>query len=69
MYLNKRKNIFLISIILIVFVFAINQTNAQEVKVVDGDTIHVDGIKIRFSGIDTPDDVEAAINYLISNEN
>ena len=37
MYLNKRKNIFLISIILIVFVFAINQTNAQEVKVVDGD--------------------------------
>ena len=55
MYLNKRKNIFLISIILIVFVFAINQTNAQVVKVVDGDTIHVDGIKIRFSGIDTPE--------------
>ena len=55
MYLNKRKNIFLISIILIVFVFAINQTNAQEVKVVDGDTIHVDGVKIRFSGIDTPE--------------
>ena len=42
MYLNKREIIFLINIILIVFVFAtINQTNAQEVKVVDGDTIHV----------------------------
>ena len=55
MHLIKRKTIFLISIILIVFVFAINQANAQVVKVVDGDTIHVDGIKIRFSGIDTPE--------------
>ena len=55
MYLNKRKNIFLISILLTVFVFATNQASAQEVKVVDGDTIHVDGVKIRFSGIDTPE--------------
>ena len=28
---------------------------AQTVKVVDGDTIHVDGEKIRFSGIDAPE--------------
>ena len=55
MYLNKRKNIFLISVLLIVFAFTINQAKAQEVKVVDGDTIHLDGIKIRFSGIDTPE--------------
>ncbi|MDC0851068.1 thermonuclease family protein [Candidatus Pelagibacter sp.] len=55
MYLNKRKNIFLISILLIIFIFTINQTKAQEVKVVDGDTIHLDGIKVRFSGIDTPE--------------
>ena len=29
--------------------------NAQELKVVDGDTIHLNGKKIRFSGIDTPE--------------
>ena len=55
MYLNKRKNIFLISILIIAFAFTINQAKAQEVKVVDGDTINLDGIKIRFSGIDTPE--------------
>ena len=26
-----------------------------EFKIVDGDTIHLDGYKIRFSGIDTPE--------------
>jgi endonuclease YncB( thermonuclease family) len=55
MYLNKRKNIFLISILLIVFVIIISQAKAQVIKVVDGDTIHLDGVKIRFSGIDTPE--------------
>tara|TARA_B100000767_G_C19516285_1_gene430516 strand:- start:214 stop:717 length:504 start_codon:yes stop_codon:yes gene_type:complete len=55
MFLNKKKTIFLISILLIVFAFTINQARAQEVKVVDGDTIHLDGVKIRFSGIDTPE--------------
>ena len=29
--------------------------NAQELKIVDGDTIHLNGKKIRFSGIDTPE--------------
>ena len=29
--------------------------NAQTVKVVDGDTIHLNGEKIRFSGIDAPE--------------
>jgi endonuclease YncB( thermonuclease family) len=55
MYLNKRKVIFLISIFLLIFIFNFNQTKAQELRVVDGDTIHLDGIKIRFSGIDTPE--------------
>ena len=53
MYLSKRKVIFLISIFLLILIF--NQTKAQELRVVDGDTIHLDGIKIRFSGIDTPE--------------
>lgn len=30
-------------------------SNAQTVKVVDGDTIHLNGEKIRFSGIDAPE--------------
>ena len=55
MYLNKRKNIFLISIFLLVFLLTINDIKSQELKVVDGDTIHLNGEKIRFTGIDTPE--------------
>ena len=55
MYLNKRKTIFLISILLLVFLLTINDIKSQELKVVDGDTIHLNGEKIRFTGIDTPE--------------
>ena len=55
MFLNKRKVIFHISILLIISIFIINPTKSQEVKVIDGDTINLDGVKIRFSGIDTPE--------------
>ena len=55
MYLNKRKAIFLISIFLLVFLLTINDIKSQELKVVDGDTIHLNGEKIRFTGIDTPE--------------
>ena len=55
MYLNKRKAIFLISIFLLVFLLTINDIKSQELKVVDGDTIHLNGKKIRFNGIDTPE--------------
>ena len=55
MFLNKRKAIFLTSIFLLVFFFTINDIKSQELKVVDGDTIHLNGEKIRFSGIDTPE--------------
>ena len=55
MYLSKRKVIFLTSIFLSILIFNFNQAKAQDVKVVDGDTIHLDGKKIRFSGIDTPE--------------
>jgi endonuclease YncB( thermonuclease family) len=55
MYLNKRKVIFLISILSLVFFLTINDIKSQELKVVDGDTIHLNGKKIRFSGIDTPE--------------
>ena len=55
MYLNKKKVIFLISILSLVFLLSFNDTNSQELKVVDGDTIHLNGEKIRFMGIDTPE--------------
>jgi endonuclease YncB( thermonuclease family) len=55
MYLNKKKTIFLISIFLLVFLLTINDIKSQELKVVDGDTIHLKGKKIRFTGIDTPE--------------
>ena len=55
MFLNKRKAIFLTSILSLVFLLIINHVKSQELKVVDGDTIHLDGEKIRFTGIDTPE--------------
>ena len=55
MFLNKRKTIFLISIFLLIFLLVINDTKSQELKVIDGDTIHLNGKKIRFTGIDTPE--------------
>jgi endonuclease YncB( thermonuclease family) len=55
MYLNKRKAIFLISVISLIFILIINQVKSQIIKIVDGDTIHLNGEKIRFGGIDTPE--------------
>ncbi|MDA7806056.1 thermonuclease family protein [Candidatus Pelagibacter sp.] len=55
MFLNKRKAIFLISVFLLIFISIINQVKSQTIKIVDGDTIHLNGEKIRFTGIDTPE--------------
>ena len=55
MFLNKKKVIFLISILVIIFFFTFNYFKPQKIRVVDGDTIHLNGEKIRFSGIDTPE--------------
>ena len=55
MFLNKRKAIFLISVLALIFILTINQIKPQTIKIVDGDTIHLNGEKIRFTGIDTPE--------------
>ena len=55
MFLNKRKTIFLTSILVIIFFFIFNYFKPQEIRVVDGDTIHLNNEKIRFTGIDTPE--------------
>jgi len=55
MYLNKRKVILVISISILVFFFTYTDIKSQDIKITDGDTIKVNGEKIRFSGIDTPE--------------
>ena len=55
MYLNKRKAIFLTSVLSLVFFLTINDIKLQDLKVVDGDTINLNGEKIWFIGIDSPE--------------
>jgi len=62
MFLNKRKIILLINISSLIFFTILNQVSSQELRVVDGDTIHLDGEKIRFTGIDTPELKQTCVN-------
>ncbi len=55
MFSNKKKVILVISISSLIFFLNFNQIKSQELRVVDGDTIHLNGEKIRFTGIDTPE--------------
>ena len=55
MFLNKIKLFLVISICLIFFLFTYIDVKSYEIKIVDGDTILLNGEKIRFSGIDTPE--------------
>ena len=56
MYL-KKKNLFLLSSLTLICLFLLNISNSRssDIKIIDGDTIHIDGEKIRFSGIDAPE--------------
>ena len=67
MYLNKRKAIFLISVFSLIFILIINQVKSQTIKIVDGDTIHLNGEKIRFTGIDTPELKQSCLKEGIKN--
>ena len=55
MFLNKRRTILVISVYSLIFFLIFSQTRSQELKVIDGDTIHLNAEKIRFTGIDTPE--------------
>ena len=55
MYLNKIKLFLVISICLIFFFLTYNDVKSYEIKIIDGDTIHLNDEKIRFTGIDTPE--------------
>ena len=54
MFSNKIKVFLLTSICLIFFFVTYLDVKSSEIKVIDGDTIHLKNEKIRFSGIDTP---------------
>ena len=62
MFLNKKKAILVISVFLLIFSLIFNQVKSQDLRVVDGDTIHLNGEKIRFTGIDTPELKQTCIN-------
>ena len=55
MFLNKKKIILAISVSSLIFLLIYNQVKLSKLRVVDGDTIHLNGEKIRFIGIDTPE--------------
>ena len=55
MFLNKIKIFLVISICLIFFFLTYNDVKSYEIKIIDGDTIHLNNEKIRFTGIDTPE--------------
>ena len=55
MYLSKKKVILVISVSALVFFFTYTDVKSQNLKITDGDTIKINGEKIRFSGIDTPE--------------
>ena len=62
MFLNKIKLFLLISICLIFFFLTYNDVKSEEIKIIsgiakvtDGDTIRIEGKKIRFFGIDAPE--------------
>ena len=55
MHLNKINLFLVISICLIFFFLTYNDVKSYEIKIIDGDTINLNGEKIRFIGIDTPE--------------
>ena len=55
MYLSKIKLFLVISTCLIFFFLTYNDVKSYEIKIIDGDTIHLNNEKIRFKGIDTPE--------------
>ena len=66
MYLNKRKAILVISLFALAFIFTYNDVESQDVKITDGDTIKINGEKIRFSGIDAPELKQTCIKQRVN---
>ena len=56
MYLNKINLFLVISICLIFFFLTYEDVKSSKIEVIDGDTIKINGIKIRLFGIDAPEE-------------
>ena len=67
MYLSKKWAILAISISVLVFFLINTETKSQVIQITDGDTIKIDGEKIRFSGIDTPELKQFCVKESIKN--
>ena len=67
MYLNKKKAILATSVLLLVFFFTYTNIKSQDIKITDGDTIKINGEKIRFSGIDTPELNQSCVKKGVKN--
>jgi len=67
MYLSKRKVILVISVSLLIFFLTYTDIKSQDIKITDGDTIKINGEKIRFSGIDTPELKQTCIKEGVKN--
>ena len=60
-----RKVLFIVFFVLFISDVQSNNSNSfEKVKVIDGDTIYFEGVRIRFSGIDAPE-----TNYRGKNQN
>ena len=66
MCLSKRKAILVISLFALAFIFTYNDVESQDVKITDGDTIKINGEKIRFSGIDAPELKQTCIKQWVN---
>ena len=67
MYLNKKWAILVISISVLIFFFTNTEIKSQDIQITDGDTIKINGEKIRFSGIDTPELKQDCVKENIKN--
>ena len=67
MFFSKNKIIVIFLILALFFVFTIKDLKRSNLKIVDGDTIHLNGKKIRFSGIDTPEIKQICLKNGIKN--
>ena len=67
MYLNKINLFLVISICLTFFFLTYEDVKSSKIEVIDGDTIKINGEKIRFSGIDTPELKQTCIKNGLEN--
>ena len=67
MFFSKNKIIIIFLISALILVFTISNLKRSDLKVVDGDTMHLNGKKIRFSGIDAPELKQTCIKNGVKN--